>query len=71
MSGPKDAAFRNLEAYDDAGRKLWTAENPGTGAGDAYVEFVSEDPLIVWNFACFRCTIDPTNGKLLHAAFTK
>jgi hypothetical protein len=71
MSGPKGAAFRNVEAFDDAGRKLWTAENPGSGPADAYVEFMSESPLIVWNFACFRCTIDPVNGKLLDAVFTK
>ena len=53
------------------GGKLWTAEHPGTGAADAYVEFMSEDPLIIWNFACFRCTIDPVSGKLLEAQFTK
>jgi hypothetical protein len=71
MSGPKRAAFHNVEAFDDAGRKLWTAENPGTGATDAYVEFMSEEPLIIWNFACFRCTIDPATGKLLNAEWTK
>jgi|HubBroStandDraft_6_1064221.scaffolds.fasta_scaffold282167_1 hypothetical protein len=71
MSGPKHSAFHNVEAFDDEGQKLWTAEHPGTGATDAYVEFMSEDPLILWNFACFRCTIDPTTGKLLNAEFTK
>ncbi|HSH96324.1 MAG TPA: hypothetical protein VK968_19410 [Roseimicrobium sp.] len=71
MAGPKDGAFYNLEAFDDAGQKLWTAEHPGTGTTDAYVEFLCDDPLIMWNFACFRCKIDPENGKLLHAQFTK
>ena len=67
-SGP----FHNVAAFDDAGRKLWTAENPTRRNGaDAYVEFISEDPLILWNFACFRCTIDPATGKLLNAEFTK
>jgi hypothetical protein len=70
-SGPTNAAFPNVEAFDDAGRKLWTAENPGAGATDAYVEFVSEKPLALWNFACFRCTLDPATGKLLSAVFTK
>jgi hypothetical protein len=71
LSGPKHAAFHNAEAFDDAGRKLWTAELPGPGAANAYVEFMSEDPLILWNFACLRCTIDPTTGKLLNTVFTK
>jgi hypothetical protein len=71
MSGPKNSAFRNVEAFDCVGKRLWTAENPGTSAADAYVEFMSEVPLIIWNFACFRCTIDPATGKLLEAQFTK
>jgi hypothetical protein len=71
MSGPKHEAFHNVEAFDDAGQKLWTAENPGAGAADAYVEFTSEDPLIIGNFTGFQCTIDPRTGKLLHAEFTK
>jgi len=71
ISGPKHAAFHNVEAFDDAGRKLWTAENPGTSAADAYVEFISAEPLIIGNFAGYRCTIDPATGKLLKAHFTK
>jgi hypothetical protein len=70
--GPPSGVFRNLEAFDEAGHKLWTAENP-TNADpvDAYVEFVSDAPLVVWNFACYACTIDPTTGRLLKAVFTK
>ena len=71
MSGPKHAVFHNVEAFDDAGRKLWTAENPGTSAADAYVEFISVEPLIIWNYACLACTIDPATGKLVRADFTK
>ena len=71
-SGPQHAAFRNVEAFNDAGERLWTAENPAPGdAADAYVEFMSEVPLVLWNFACFRCTIDPATGKLLRAEFSK
>ena len=80
--GPKQAStpwsthdprpFHNVEAFDDAGRKLWTAENPTRRDNvDAYVEFMSEDPLILWNFACARCTIDPTTGKLLKVEWSK
>jgi hypothetical protein len=47
MSGPKNSAFRNVEAFDCVGKRLWTAENPGTSAADAYVEFMSEVPLII------------------------
>ena len=71
-SGPQHAAFRNVEAFNDAGERLWTAENPAPGdAADAYVEFMSEVPLVLWNFAGFRCTIDPATGELLRAQFTK
>jgi hypothetical protein len=69
--GPVDRAFHNLEAFDEAGVKLWTAESPGTGAEGAYVEFMSAEPLVVWNFTCFRCTIDPADGRLIQAVFTK
>jgi hypothetical protein len=70
-SGPRHSAFHNVEAFDDAGRKLWTAELPGTGAANAYVEFMTENPLVIWSFTCFRCTMDPETGKLLDARFTK
>ena len=63
--------FHNVEAFDDAGRKLWTAENPSRDNVDAYDEFMSEEPLILWNFACCRCTIDPATGKLLKAEWSK
>jgi hypothetical protein len=69
--GPVDRAFHNLEAFDGGGVKLWTAENPGTGAADAYVELMSEEPLVVGNFAGSRCTIDPADGWLVEAVFTK
>jgi hypothetical protein len=72
LAGPRHATFRNVEAFDDAGAKLWTAEHPSRcDPADAYVEFMSEVPLVVWNFACFRCTLDPATGKLLRADFTK
>lgn len=71
LSGPKDSGFHNVEAFDEEGRKLWVAEHPGTRAVDPYVEFMSEDPLVIWNFAGFRCTIDAGTGKLVEAQFTK
>lgn len=69
--GPKDAPFYNLEAFDTAGRKLWTAEHAGSGPTSAYVEFISDNPLTVWSFACLVCTIDPQDGHLVNAVFTK
>jgi hypothetical protein len=71
LCGPRDAAFHNVEAFDDAGQRLWTAQSPGTGATSAYVRFMAEEPLIIWNFTGDRCTIDPTTGKLLKVEFAK
>jgi hypothetical protein len=62
---------QNVYAFDDAGRKLWTVEISGSNPASAYVEFVSEEPLILWNYACCRCTVNPENGKLLDVVFTK
>ncbi len=71
MAGPKHHQFRNLEAFSFSGDRLWTAEHPGSDTADAYVEILSTSPLVVWNFACFRCTIDPSSGRLIEAQFTK
>lgn len=71
MAGPRHSQFRNAEGFDIAGRKLWTAEHPTNETADAYVEIMEVHPLVLWSFACFRCTIDPTNGKLLESLFTK
>jgi hypothetical protein len=62
-----NSVFNNLEAFDETGHKLWTAENPG----DVYVDFMSEIPLVVWQFACLRCTIDVENGRVLDVVFSK
>lgn len=69
--GPQDAPFYNLEAFDVTGRKLWAAEHSGSGSTNAYVEFISDDPLTVWSFAGLLCVIDPQNGHLISAVFTK
>jgi len=70
MAFPQGKPAPNLVAYSLAGERLWTAENPGVEA-DAYVDFLSEEPLWVWNFACYRCRIDSETGKLLESHFTK
>jgi hypothetical protein len=70
-SKPGLGVFRNLEAFDFRGHKLWTAENPTSMSCDAYVRFEKESPITAWNFACFFCTIDPGTGKLLEKRFTK
>ncbi|HRQ90673.1 MAG TPA: hypothetical protein PLA50_17905 [Bacteroidia bacterium] len=70
MAYPNVPPAPNLVAYDQNQKELWIAENPGGGAA-AYVNFISEEPLKVWNFSCFICTLDPKTGKLLEAEFTK
>jgi hypothetical protein len=71
MAGPKHRQFRNLEAFSLSGEPMWTAEHPGSDAADAYVEILSTKPFVVWNFACFRCSIDPSSGRLIEPRFTK
>ena len=71
MAGPKDRQFRNLEAFSFSGKRLWTAEHPTSDIADVYVEFISINPLTVWDFACYRCIIDPSNGRLTESHFTK
>jgi hypothetical protein len=71
MAGPQAHQFRNLEAFTFGGQRLWTAEHPTSDPTDAYVEIVSTDPLTVWDFACYRCIINPTDGRLVQSEFTK
>src|SRR5262249_13853439 len=68
-AAPRDSQFRNLEAFTLAGEHVWTAEHPTSEAADTYVEILSIEPLIIWDFACYRCTIDPSNGRLIEAQF--
>ena len=63
--------FQNLVAYSVHGEKLWTGEHPTNETAAVYINFMSSNPLRVWNFACFVCEINPTNGKLIQAQFTK
>ena len=72
MAYPQGKPVPNLAAYSPNGDRLWTAENlGGLDESDAYVNFLSAEPLWVWNFACYRCRIDPETGKLLEKKFTK
>ena len=71
MAAPQGRQFRNLQAFTFGGEPLWTAEHPTSEAVDAYVEILSTDPLIIWDFAGYRCTIDPSNGRLVDAEFAK
>jgi hypothetical protein len=63
--------FRNLAGYNLGGVKLWTAEHPTNEAADVYMNIMSVNPFKVWSFACFVCEINPEDGKLIHAVFTK
>jgi hypothetical protein len=71
MAGPKHRQFQNLEAFSFSGERLWTAEHPTSETADAYVEILSTSPFLVWDFACYRCTIDLSTGRLIAAQFTK
>jgi hypothetical protein len=71
MDFPNGRPAQNLVAYDLHQSELWRAENPEGGGADAYVNFLSENPLTAWNFACYVCTIDPGTGRLIEKQFTK
>ena len=72
MAYPPHEPAPNLVAYTTTGQLLWTAENLTTSSHtDAYVGFLSEDPLWVGNFDGFRCRIDLQTGKVREREFTK
>ena len=71
MAGPRHRQFQNLEAFSFSGQRLWTAEHPTSEPADAYVEILSTSPFLVWDFACYRCTIDPASGRIVKSQFTK
>ncbi|MFZ5455144.1 MAG: hypothetical protein ACOY9I_05775 [Pseudomonadota bacterium] len=71
MTFPSGSAARNLFAYKPTGEEVWRAQDIGMGATDAYTSILSENPLVVGNFAGSECTIEVQSGAVLHTAFTK
>lgn len=71
MDFPKWRQAHNLVAYDLNGNELWTAEHPTNTTADCYVNFLSESPLIVDNFAGYKCIINESSGRLIESRFTK
>lgn len=61
----------NLVAFDEHQKKVWEAQNPSDRPTDAFVNFLSESPFTVWNFAGYSCEIDLTTGRLLKSEFSK
>ena len=70
MSKSRDQ-FKNMKAFDFTGKLLWTAEHPTDQPNDCYVNFASKEPLMALNFAGFECLINPADGVILEATFTK
>jgi len=69
---PRGEPARNLFAYAvESGQLAWRAEDIRAGATDGYTSIISEEPLVVGNFAGFDCTIDLSTGKVLTRVFTK
>ena len=71
MAGPRHRQFQNHEAFSFSGQKLWTVEHPSSQIADSHVEFTNLSPLVVWNFACHRCTVYPASGRLSESQFMK
>lgn len=66
--------FQNLIALDSNGSQMWIAALPEVqieGIADAYLQIVSREPLIVYTWSGYNCTIDIKTGKILKQQFTK
>lgn len=70
-NAPKHRQFKNCIALDQDGKKLWTAEHPTSSTSDFYVNFIKGQKNWLWNFSCYECEVDFTNGKLKNVIFTK
>jgi hypothetical protein len=71
MAYPQGRPAANLVAFDEHQKKMWEARNPSDRPTDAFVNFLSEDPFRVWNFAGYQCEIDLATGGLLKSEFCK
>lgn len=71
MDFDTEGPARNLFCYDLDGAELWRASDLGLGSADGYTNFVSEEPLVVGNFAGFNCRVELETGRVLETAFTK
>lgn len=67
----KIGQFPNLAAFNIEGSLVWIAELPTTETGDCYYRISSHEPLIANSVRSYRCTIDPSTGKLLSKEFVK
>lgn len=71
MAFSREGPARNLFAYASNGQFVWRAEDIGQGQTDGFTNVVSEEPLVVGNFAGFTCSIDLETGHVLTKVFTK
>ena len=63
--------FRNLMGLDAHGAECWRAELPTNMGMDAYVQIVSETPLVVDSYCSYRCEIDTATGEVNTKEFFK
>jgi hypothetical protein len=71
MAFPNGRPAPNLAAFDEEQKEVWVAASASASGTDAYVNFLSEEPLRVWNFAGYECELDLATGRLLKAQFTE
>jgi len=72
MAFSRGEPSRNLFTYSRrTSEEIWRAEDIGAGPNDGYTGVISEEPLVVGNFACFDCCIDLQTGAVISKAFTK
>ena len=73
MEYPEGESARNVVAYDEKGCEIWTIEPLGGDPGLDYYTYIEsrKGKLHAYNFQCYACVIDDTNGKVVKSAFTK
>lgn len=68
---PQTGQFHNLVAIDSEGKVEWVAELPSTYPDDSYVSVSSYEPLVVWAWSLYDCTIDPDTGRIVSKVWVK
>lgn len=72
MGFPIAEQAKNLKAFNLQGKEIWTASHPTSKPNDCYTQIsVNGKKLIAYNFAGYKCDLDPNTGKINQAIFTK
>lgn len=72
MDYPDQKPARNVEAFDQDGKRIWIIESLTTQSADCYTNIKTDGKtLTAFNFVGYDCVVDPRNGKIISSQFTK